>query len=721
MPQPGKLRCWQTSARTLLFLRRHLPAGNGVSLSSEDLARRDGEMRSSHAEARGGSAFSLRTLLDVLLLSAFAWAGMMVLFNAVIQSNRWDLPKGELLKTILSSCQVEHVTRENVVSEHMICPTRLSAHEFPQVLKDALLASEDERFYAHGAVDPRSAARALWHSLLGTREGGSTITQQLARSLLLKKEDRLTRKLREAVLAVRIFSLLSQDEILTRYLNAVPHARNLAGFDDPGRVYFGVGVQDLNLAEAALLVGMLPEPNNRDPLKSPKAAFDAGLNVLRHMREQGMVTAPQEARAASELERRVLRGELRRGSETFRRIEYRPYRDLALREARANGAKLGGDYRLILFVDAGFQASLIGQLCAISGGHEAAGAFLRPSGEVLALAGSCRYAGEWNRATDIARSIGSTGKLFPLIGAREAGIDLGTRVSTAPIGRRGWPSEGSSKCLAKRAVSLEFALAQSCNRPWTEMAMRLGGRLNDIVKRFGIAPPGSPSLVPIGGIETSPLKLAQSYAAVGNGGRLPNARFLSAAIGPRGDVLVVPAARPERRVLSSSTAASILQDLRGPVRKGTARQANSVHALVYGKTGTSSHNEDALFVGLTGDFVGSLWLGHDRPAPMPGVTGGGAPAKAFAKLTDFYYVRLAQESYAATKASEEAKGDKARRFAKLGPQQRVEVMLAVLVSLLMLSVLAVALFSRDERRVAVAAKPLPLDRDLDRPQAPVQT
>ncbi len=109
--------------------------------------------------------------------------------------------------------------------------------------------------------------------------------------------------------------------------------------------------------------------------------------------------------------------------------------------------------------------------------------------------------------------------------------------------------------------------------------------------------------------------------------------------------------------MSSATASSVLQALRGPVKRGTARGANSAHALVYGKTGTSSRNEDALFVGLTQDFVGSIWLGHDRPAPMPGVHGGGMPAKSFSKLTDFYYVRLAQD------ALRGKRGDGGRRIA----------------------------------------------------------
>ena len=154
----------------------------------------------------------------------------------------------------------------------------------------------------------RSTLRAAWLSLWGDRQGGSTITQQLARSLLLKKEDSFERKLLEAVLAVRISAMLTREEILTRYLNAVPHARNLAGFDGPARYYFGVGVQDLTVAEAALLVGMLPEPNNRDPLKNPASAFEAASGVLRRMLDQDKVTAQQATEAKGELERRMFAG-----------------------------------------------------------------------------------------------------------------------------------------------------------------------------------------------------------------------------------------------------------------------------------------------------------------------------------------------------------------------------------------------------------------------------
>ena len=673
----------------------------------------EGEERPSGAAASSPSAWSLRTLVDVVLLSAFAWTGAMALLNVVVQSDYWNLPKGRLLETVLSSCQFEHVSRGAFETEHMLCPARLAPYEFPQVLKDAVVAGEDERFHAHGAIDPRSTARALWQSFVGTRQGGSTITQQLARSMLLKKEDSFARKLREAVLAERIFKLLPRDEILARYMNVVPHARNMSGFDDPSRHYFGVRVRDLDLAEAALLVGMLPEPNNRDPLKHPAAAFRGGVAVLESMAGQGTISEEEATTAAAELRRRVLGGNLRRGDEVYRRIEYRPYRDLALREARANGTKLAGDYRLIVHIDAEFQRNLHAQICAITGKHQAAGLFMRPGGEVLATSGSCTYTGEWNRAADITRSIGSTGKLFPLIGVREAGVSLDTRVSTRPLRRSGWPSEPSSRCVTRRSVSLDYALDRSCNRPWTEVATRLGPRLTEIVKRFGITPPGNPALVPIGGVQTSPLKLARAYAALRNDGRLPNVRFLAATIGPKGQVLSRPATRAERRVMAPWVASAVLQDLRGPIKRGTGHAANSVHALVYGKTGTSSHNEDALFVGLTDSFAGSVWLGHDRPRPMPGVHGGGQPAKAFSELTDFYYVRLAQRRHAESR-QEASGGDLVDRFGELAPEQQWSIMAAAFAVLLAIYLSLWAILRRSERR---AAKPRPESAAEDlRPQ-----
>ena len=158
-----------------------------------------------NAPARG-----VQTWIGAVLLVGLVWVAILMLMSAIAQSDRWKLPRGRLLETVLSACQFEHSKRAGINSEHMICPTRFAAHDFPQVLQDAVLAGEDERFFSHGAVDLRSTLRAAWHSLRGNRQGGSTITQQLARSILLRKEDSVGRKLVEAVAAIRISALLTR-------------------------------------------------------------------------------------------------------------------------------------------------------------------------------------------------------------------------------------------------------------------------------------------------------------------------------------------------------------------------------------------------------------------------------------------------------------------------------------------------------------------------------
>ncbi|GAG16916.1 unnamed protein product, partial [marine sediment metagenome] len=158
------------------------------------------------------SGAGLQALLGVIALSGLVWALLLMLAGAAVRSETWDLPSGALLEQVLSSCQIEHMVRNGRGVEHMICPTRRGPSEFADVLKEAVVASEDSRFFSHGAVDLHSAARAAWHSISGDREGGSTITQQLARSLFLKKEDTFRRKLLEAVLAIRIYAVLTRNE-----------------------------------------------------------------------------------------------------------------------------------------------------------------------------------------------------------------------------------------------------------------------------------------------------------------------------------------------------------------------------------------------------------------------------------------------------------------------------------------------------------------------------
>jgi len=549
------------------------------------------------------------------------------------------LPSGEVLREALRSCQFVRYSGR----EYTLCPQRLAYRDFPKHLANALIASEDRAFFEHHGIDKRAIlhaaltniGRSLRERRLVTRRGGSTITQQFARTLFLDERAGFGRKLEEVALAPRIEATLSKRQILAGYMNIVPHARGMNGFDAAARHFFGVPVGSVDLAEAALLVGMLPAPNDRDPVRRPEPAYEAAVRVLERMEDQGMIGGAELKRAESLLRSRILGRKLKRGRTALRHEETRPYRDLAVAEAKQNGAPLDDDYRLISHMDPGLQDRIVDATRRIAGRYQAAGVFIRPTGEVLGIAGSRDYVeSSLNRAFQSTQPIGSTGKLFVLVAAHESALDPKRQFSDRPLRDGGWPAEPNRQC--RHDMTLAQAFAESCNRPFAWAAVELENKLTRVVNRFELKPPDAPVLVPLGGIEASPLMLARSYAAVANDGGLPPVRALVAALGRAGNILHTPSTDAQR-VMSSEAAAAVLRTLRAPVHHGTARHAASRRAVVYGKTGTTTGNQDALFVGMTKDFVGAFWVGADNNRSMRGVVGSGAPAKAFARVTDAYY------------------------------------------------------------------------------------
>ena len=566
------------------------------------------------------------------------------------------LPSGDTLRAAMESCQIAKVAGR----EYALCPRARSFEQFPRHVVQAAVASEDRGFYSHFGFQPLAVAGAMARNVLRTvsegrvvvRQGGSTITQQFARTILLDERAGFSRKFSELLLAPQIEAIWTKNQIMAGYLNVVPHARGLNGLDAAARYFFGVDIGEASLPEAALLIGMLPAPNLRDPVSQPEQAFDAGARVLVRMQEQHMISLAAMKQATAQLHARIFDGKLKRGSKEYERLEFRPYRDFVADELAQRKIALPDDYRLLTNMDPRLQGMAVDETANIAGEHQAAGVFLRPSGELLAISGSRDYVeNSFNRGFKMARSIGSTGKIFPMLAAHEKAGTLNRKFPTGPLRDVQWPAEPNHRCNGN--VSLQFALAQSCNRPFTWLAQELGPQLTTIVKRFGLNAPDSPLLVPLGGIETSPVLLARTYAAMANGGQLPKVRGLVAMLGRTGKVEVAVNDSLPVSVMSPAVAKAMLADFRGPVETGTARASKSRHTIVYGKTGTSTESKDALFVGITQDYVGAFWIGDDKPQHMAGMFGGGAPAKAFARVADAYYlpranVRLATTPKAAT-------------------------------------------------------------------------
>ena len=583
-----------------------------------------------------------RVLVLVALVLAIACWGAWATLRA--------LPSGATLRAALESCQIARMAGR----EYALCPRQRAFEQFPRHVVQAAIASEDRAFYSHSGFQPlsiagaaaRNALRTLTEGQVVVRQGGSTITQQFARTILLDERAGFSRKFAELLLAPQIEVVWTKNQIIAGYLNVVPHAHGLNGLDAAARYFFGVDISEVTLPEAALLIGMLPAPNLRDPVAQPDKAFDAGARVLVRMHEQKMISLPALKQATAQLHTSIFDGKLKRGTRDYERLEFRPYRDFVMDEVARRKITLPEDYRLLTNMDPRLQLMVVDETGSIAGNHQAAGVFLRPSGELLAISGSRDYVeNNFNRAFKAVRSIGSTGKIFPMLAAHEHAGMLNRKFPTQPLRDGHWPAEPNRRCTGN--ISLQFALAQSCNRPFTWLAQELGPQLTSVVKRFGLNAPENPLLVPLGGVETSPVLLARTYAALANGGQLPKVRGLVAVLNKTGKVEVAVNDNESVPVMSPAIAKALLIDFRGPVEGGTARAAKSRYTIVHGKTGTSTFSRDALFVGITQDYVGAFWIGDDTPQRMAHMFGGGAPAKAFARVADAYYLPRANVRLAA--------------------------------------------------------------------------
>ena len=536
--------------------------------------------------------------------------------------------------------------------------------DYPPVLIDALLASEDSRFWWHPGVDPIGTGRALLTNLLGGRvlEGGSTLTQQLARSLYpeqVGQGETLARKLRELLVALQLEARFSKHDLLLSYLNNVFLGAGW-GFEDASRRLFGRPAKELQLEEAALLVGLLPSPNGYDPCVNPAAALASRNGVLVKMLESGRLSAAV-ARSARRRPIQLAPGACKLGER--RALPF--YSDQVRRDLdRLVGPDVAaeGNFLIDTHLDPGLQEQverLLRQHIDASrslGVSEGAVVVLDSrSGGILALAGGRDYRqSQFNRATMALRQPGSTFKLFTYLLALEQGARPGDPVSCAPLDWRG--QHFASGCGG--SLSLRQALASSSNTAALRLARRVG--LESLVRKardMGI----TTALDPVPGLalgqsEVTLLELTGAYGAVANGGvwhqpstirRLtdgepcaagataacrdgrervvsapasqggrPSAGSAPAGSPPSAQPLSAAALFPPRRVMKESTARTLRSLLQSVVRGGTGTAA-SVGGEEGGKTGTTNDGRDLLFVGFEPrrHWVMGVWLGNDDNRP----------------------------------------------------------------------------------------------------------
>ena len=514
---------------------------------------------------------------------------------------------------------------------------------YPGVLIDALLSSEDSRFWWHPGVDPVGTARALLTNLVGRRvlQGGSTLTQQLARSLYpdeVGEGETLERKWRELLVALQLEARFSKRDLLLSYLNRVYLGVGW-GFEDAARHYFGKPAKDLKLEEAALLVGLLPSPNGYDPCFDPQAALHSRNQVLSKMADNGRISADRARsarRSPIQLSPQACRASQQRRGAPFYSDQVR--RDLE----RLVGVDVAteGNFLIDTHLDPQLQAvverTLRQRLNSSKGLGVGEGAVVvldsRNAG-ILAIAGGRDYRqSQFNRASMALRQPGSTFKLSSYLLALEQGARPGDPVSCAPLEWRG--QRFASGCAG--SLSLRQALATSSNTAALRLARRVG--LESLVRKardLGITTPlaAVPGLA-LGQSEVTLLELTSAYAAVANNGlwhppttvrRLTDAETCKgqSPVRCRQNAAAGQAtSNPGRQVVKPATAEAMQRLLRAVVRSGTG-QAAYLGGQEGGKTGTTNDARDLLFIGYEPrrHWVIGIWLGNDDNSPTRASSG----------------------------------------------------------------------------------------------------
>ena len=491
----------------------------------------------------------------------------------------------------------------------------------PRYVGQAFIAIEDRRFYRHGAIDPHGIARALWHDVRarGMREGGSTITQQLAKQVFLTADRTAARKAKEVLIAFWMEAWLSKDEILSRYLSEVYFGDNVYGLRAAARHYFDTSPERLTVAQAALLAGLMKAPSRLAPSTNLAGAQARGGLVIAAMADAGFLS---RARATA------VRPATLDIVPVPRSTDSTWFADWVLPAARARTVDDPGAETVRTTLDARMQRAAQAAVTGAPPGAQVALVAMRPDGHVLAMVGGRGYADSpFNRAVQARRQPGSTFKLFVYLAAFRAGMTPDSPVEDKPVTIDGW-SPANADHRYRGRITLREAFARSSNVAAVRLAQQVGSAaVVRAARDLGITTPlAADATLPLGTSGVSLVELDAAYAAVA-GGRYP-VRATGLPDPPQGWLEWLT---DRRRSLGGRERAMLLDLLSATVTQGTGRAAR-LAIPVYGKTGTSQDSRDALFVGFADGIVAAVWVGRDDNQPLPGVAGGGAPARIWRRF-----------------------------------------------------------------------------------------
>ncbi|MBX9795531.1 transglycosylase domain-containing protein [Sphingomonas sp.] len=509
--------------------------------------------------------------------------------------------------------------------------------KIPAVMRDAMVAVEDRRFRSHPGVDPIGMVRSVQVRLERGRwlQGGSTITQQLARNLFLSSTKAFDRKVREAVLALALERKFSKDEILELYLNKVYFGGGAYGIDAAARKFFGHGAERLSLTEAAVIAGLVKAPSHYSPTADIEAAKGRARVVVGLMREAGVIRPGDEAA----IDQIAFVPEPKQNSVRYFTDWALPQLEVLIDENQRPldvwttldlGAQRAADAAIRANAPAGAQGALVS---------------LDRDGAVRAMVGGKDYvASIYNRATQAVRQPGSSFKLFVYLAALEAGHKPEDELVDEPVTINGWSPRNSSRRNIG-PVSLRNAFAYSINTVAAKLGQEVGfGTVADMARRFGITTPinTNPSMV-LGTSDARLIEMTRAFASVANNGVAVTPYGIT-KVTANGVTIYAHEVDRNHVLVAPFVAAQMTDLLQTAVNTGTARAAQ-IGRPVAGKTGTTSSNKDGWFLGFSSGLTTGVWMGRDDARPIPGLQGGTAPARAFAAFMKAAVARRPVENF----------------------------------------------------------------------------
>lgn len=605
-------------------------------------SRTRGKATSPSSRGRRTPAKSARTKPSAeqrsgLLWRATKWSLVLAIWGTLVLGGvlvwfAWDLPSVEELAPAAEKTRRPGVTilaadGSLVAGYGDLYGQRLTVNELPPALVQAVIAIEDRRFFDHPGVDLRGLLRASVANVLagGVVQGGSTLTQQLAKNLFLTPERSLNRKIKELILALALEHKFEKDELLTIYLNRVYLGAGTYGVEAAAQRFFGTSARNVDTYQAAVLAGLLRAPSRLNPDNDAAAAHKRAVTVLSAMVEAGYLK-PEEAETIART-RQPGRGNAAAPRPRVAGETRRYFADWALDRAAGYVGHRRADLSVETTLDPRLQALAEAAVAGIdSRGAQVALVALRDDGAVLAMVGGKRYsASQFNRVTTALRQPGSAFKPIVYLPALEAGMTPDSRVTDAPITVDGWsPRNFAGKFQGE--VTLREAMARSLNTVAVRVSEEVGReQVVQAARRLGITAPLQPHpSIALGAGEVTPLELAAAYAVFANGG-FAVAPYGISEVRENGNVVFRRADATSRRVISADVAAQTTDMLKAVIDWGTGRSAGFGIAAA-GKSGTSQDFRDAWFIGYAGNLVTAVWVGNDDNSPMDGVSGSTIPA-----------------------------------------------------------------------------------------------